>query len=156
MLWIGPSEARWRFLLEECSRWIQWRIGYRCPWKYYFLWRIYATVVAIYQDIVDKSSPWISESASHAMSLQLAPLLHHPPLFPPSSPCPSPRSLSVQKFSKSRWIASFHIIFGRPLFLFPGIFVLNSFFISPRHMPLPVRHSLSNLLRSMHHSCCPS
>ena len=49
------------------------------------------------------------------------------PLFFLSSPCPSPLSLSVQNVSKSRWIASFHLIFGRPLFLFPGVSVLNTF-----------------------------
>ena len=43
------------------------------------------------------------------------------------SPCPSPRWFLIQYFSKSRWIASFHYIFGRPLFLFPGISVLNTF-----------------------------
>ena len=28
---------------------------------------------------------------------------------------------------KSRWQASFHLVFGRPLFLFPGISALNTF-----------------------------
>ena len=28
---------------------------------------------------------------------------------------------------KSRWHASFHLVFGRPLFLFPGIYALNTF-----------------------------
>ena len=40
-----------------------------------------------------------------------------------------------------------------PLFLFPGISVLKHFpqcmfFISPHHMPLPVRHSLSDLIEA--------
>ena len=85
----------------------------------------YAAVVAVCQDTVDKSSSW--NCASQARSLHLALLLHHPPLFFLSSPCLSPRLLSVQEFSKSRWIAYFHLMFGRPLFLFPGIFVLNTF-----------------------------
>ena len=47
-------------------------------------------------------------------------------------------------------------------FLFPGISVPNTFlsvcvfFVSPRHMSLPVRHSFSDLLGSLRHSRCPS
>ena len=41
------------------------------------------------------------------------------------SHCPSPRSLSVQYCS--RWIVSFHLSFGRSLFLFPGISVQDTF-----------------------------
>ena len=47
-----------------------------------FVTHIDAAVVSICQDIVDKSSPWNSESSSHARSLQLALLLLHSLAFP--------------------------------------------------------------------------
>ena len=110
---------------------------------------------------VDKSSPWNSESASHAKVLAIGSSSSSFPLFFPSSPCPSPRSLSVQKSSKSHWIASFPSYFRSsslpfPWYICPKHFPRCVLFISPHHVPLPVRHSLSNLPRSMHHPCCPS
>ena len=131
MPWIGTSEDMWsmiwRVILEDCSRWIQWRIGSRCPWKYYFLWRIDAAVVSICQDIVDKSSPWNSESASHARSLQLVLLLRHPPCFSLRRPVHHLGRSQSRSCPSLVGLHLFHLIFGRPLFFVPGIFVLNSF-----------------------------
>ena len=82
----------------------------------------------ICQDIVDKSSPWNSESASHARSLQLALLLLlHSPCFSLRRPVHHLGRSQSRSFPSLVGLHLFHIIFGRPLFLFPGIFVLNSF-----------------------------
>ena len=60
--------------------------------------------------------------------------------------------------------ASFHLRFGRPLLLFPGISTSSillticaslSEFHSP-HMAVPLQSFFSNFLGSLHHSCCPS
>ena len=92
-----------------------------------FVTHIDAAVVSICQDIVDKSSPWNSESASHARSLQLALLLLHSPCFSLRRPVHHIGRSQSRSFPSLVGLHLFHLIFGRPLFLFPGIFVLNSF-----------------------------
>ena len=118
-----------------------------------FLVTHYAAVVEICQDIVDKSSSWNSESTSQATSLQLARLLHHSPCFPPSSPCLDVFQVTLDCIFPS-YFRSSSLPF--PWYIRPKHFPQCVFFISPRHMPLPVRHSLNDLLRSLHHSRCPS
>ena len=86
-----------------------------------------SAVVSICQDIVDKSSPWNSESASHARSLQLALLLLHSPCFSLRRPVHHLGRSQSRRFPSLVGLHLFHLIFGRPLFLFPRIFVLNSF-----------------------------
>ena len=92
-----------------------------------FVMHIDSAVVSICQDIVDKSSPWNSESASHARSLQLALLLLHSPCFSLRRPVHHLGRSQSRRFPSLVGLHLFHLIFGRPLFLFPGIFVLNSF-----------------------------
>ena len=52
----------------------------------------------------------------------------------------------------SLWHASFHLVFGRPLSLFPGISILSTyvFFVSPQHARTSRLHDLCGSLR---HSC---
>ena len=47
------------------------------------------------------------------------------PILHVTSSRPFPRQRSVQSFLKSRWRVFFNLVFRRPIFLFPGIFVIN-------------------------------
>ena len=58
------------------------------------------------------------------------------------SPCPSPHPLSVGYLSCVNWHASFHFVFGRPLFLFPGISTFSQHFpqyVFSHHVPASVQ-----------------
>ena len=80
------------------------------------------------------------------------------------TPCRPVHHLAHSQSSSFPSLVGLHlsILFSVVLSSFsPGISVLNTFlsivfFISPHHMPLPVRHSLSDLLGSLRHSRCPS
>ena len=52
-----------------------------------------------------------------------------------------------------RWHASFHLVFGRPIFLYPGVSILNTFIsmtfiILPQQMPVPAQSSPGDLFGS--------
>ncbi len=83
----------------------------------------------ICQDIVDKSSPWNSESASHARSLQLALLVLHSPfplVFPFVALSITSVALSPEVFQVSL-DCIFPTCFRSSSLPFPCIFVLNTF-----------------------------
>ena len=127
--------------MQPVNKMTNWLSG---PRKYYFFVmhkKKYAAVVEICQDIVDKSSSWNSSPLVRQGPCNWLAL--SPEVFQVSLDCIFP------SYSRSSTLPF-------PWYVRPKHFPRCVFFISPRHMPLPVRHSLGDLLRSLHHSRCPS